>query len=334
MVSNTSISIIAPVYNAEKYLSTMIESVLMQSYTNWELILINDGSKDASDSIINNYRQKDNRIRCFNQINSGPSIARNKGITEANGSYLTFIDSDDWVSPDYLDKLVQPMLTYDTDLVCAGYYEVNSKFPQGLKLHDFSEDQFNQNIDRKTYQSNLFTGVSGVLWGKLFKKSIFQNNNIELHPKLRLSEDLLAVLEYSRFIDKVFIIPDSIYYYNRLDDGGLSGKLNIEKYANLETLFQEIDKYSEDLNFLDLEAIKSKRKYSFMVQLLKDNSYSKKEFYKIAEFLVEKNSSFDPKFLQQNKVNNLILKNIFNGNYLISFTIVNVYKFLNRIKNG
>ena len=328
------ISIITPVFNAERHLPKMLESILKQTYLNWELILINDGSKDSTANLISKYEKKDQRIRCLSQANSGPSIARNKGIAESKGTCLTFIDADDWVSPEYLHKLIQPMLTYDTDLVCAGYYEVNAKYPHGLKLHDFREDYFSQNIDRKTYQSNLFTGVSGVLWGKLFKKDIFQRHNIQLHPKLRLSEDLLAILEYSRYIDKVFIIPDSIYYYNRLDDGGLSGKLNIEKYANLETLFQEIDIYSEDLSFLDLEAIKSKRKYSFMVQLLKDNSYSKKEFYKIADFLFEKNFSTDSRVLQHSKVNNLILKNIFNGNYLISFTIVNVYKFLNRIKNG
>ncbi|WP_313114947.1 glycosyltransferase family 2 protein [Aequorivita sediminis] len=328
------ISIIIPIYNASANLDDCLSSIRNQTYKNFEVLLINDGSTDGSAEIIQKYVNCDKRFLSFLQSNSGPSVARNLGIQGAKGNYLSFIDADDWVHPEYLKKMLDPMLTHNTDLVCAGYYEVNPKSPKGLKLHDFEEEFFNKKLSKQMYQSNLFNGVSGVLWGKLFKKTIFHDHNINLHTELRLSEDLLAVLEYSRYIDKVFIIPDSIYYYNRLDDGGLSGKLNIEKYANLETLFQEIDNYSEDLDFLDLEAIKSKRKYSFMVQLLKDNSYSKKEFYKIADFLVEKNFSIDSRVLLHNKVNNLILKNIFNGNYLISFTIVNIYKFLNRIKNG
>lgn len=89
------ISIIVPVYNAEKQLSTMIESVLSQSYMYWELILVNDGSTDSTNQILNEYIQKDKRIRSFNQINSGPSVARNKAIEEANGKYLAFIDADE-----------------------------------------------------------------------------------------------------------------------------------------------------------------------------------------------------------------------------------------------
>src|SRR5699024_5726799 len=198
------------------------------------------------------------------------------------GKYLSFIDADDWVNSIYLEKLIEPMLTTTTttDLICGGYYEVNSKFPKGLKLHDFKKEQFHENLPKQTYQSNLFNEVSGVLWAKLFKRAIFQENNIELHPELKFSEDLIAVLEYSTFIQNAYILPDSIYYYNRLNEDGLSGQLNIENYKDLKILISEIRKFKYELHFLDLNKIINKRKYDFMIKLLKDHIDSKKDFYK------------------------------------------------------
>lgn len=326
------ITVIIPVYNAERYIKRCLKSVTSQSYKNFEVILINDGSTDSSESIIKKYINADNRFRYFSQNNSGPSFARNLGIKKAKGDYLSFIDADDWVSPDYLEKLITPMLNNGTDLVCAGYYEVNPRFPKGLKLHDFREELFNKNINKKSFQSNLFNGVSGVLWGKLFKKEIFDCNNILLNPNLTLSEDLLAVLEYSRFIDKVFIIPDAIYYYNRLDESGLSRGLNLEKYLSLKVFFKEVERFREELSFLDLELIKDKRKYSFMIQLLKDQSRSKKEYYKIADFLVENESPLDPNIFQRKQLDKLILRDIFNGNYFRSWILLRVYKTVKQMK--
>lgn len=186
-MSETIISIITPIYNAEKQLPKMLATVIAQTYVNWELILVNDGSTDSSLAIIEAHAHEDERIRVFAQSNAGPSVARNVGIQHAQGKYLTFIDADDWVEVDWLEKLLHAMTNFDVDLVCAGYYEVNPKFPQGLKLHDFEPHDFDQIIDRISYQSNLFNGVSGVLWGKLFKRSIFQENKILLHPDLKLA---------------------------------------------------------------------------------------------------------------------------------------------------
>lgn len=328
------ISIIVPVFNAEKQLPRMLDSAIRQSYVNWEMILVNDGSSDNSESILRKYVHQDLRFRYFTQINSGPSIARNRGIQEAKGKYMTFIDADDWVRPDYLEKLIQPMLKTDTDLVCAGYFEVNPQFPDGLKLHDFPVENFNQIVEKREYQSNLFNGVSGVLWAKLFKKEIFIENNIQLPHNLRFSEDLIAVLDYSRFIKKAFIIPDAIYYYNRLNDDGLSGRLNTRKFQDLDLFFQEMDRFKQELNFLDLNAIKNKRKYSFMIQLLKDHSNSRKEFYEVADFLVKKESPFNSTLLQENKMNNFALKSIFKGNYFQSWVLLRTYQLLKKYKNG
>lgn len=328
------ISIITPVYNAEKHLSKMLDSVIKQSYKEWELILVNDGSTDNSAQIIKAYLSKDDRIRFFSQSNAGPSMARNKGVANAKGTYLSFIDADDWITQDYLHKLINPMLNHSTDLVCAGYYEINPQFPLGLKLHDFKKEQFNQNLDKQTYQTNVFKGVSGVLWAKLFKSQIFIENDIQFHPELRLSEDLIAVLEYSFHIQRAYILPDSIYYYNRLAEDSLSGRSSINHYKGLILLIKEIKKLKNEIPFLDLDVITNKRKYSFMIQLLKDHSFSKHEFYKTADFLVENESPLDPNIFQNNKINDQVLKAIFQGNYFYSWSIMKTYLLLKRIKNG
>ena len=332
LIQTPLISVIIPIYNVENYLSRCLESVILQTYKNIEVILVNDGSVDATAKVVQKYLNVDPRLKYFYQGNSGPSVARNTGIKEAKGKYLAFIDADDWVSPEYMEKLIAPMMAIETDLVCGGYYEVNPKFPKGLKLHDFSEKHFNQNLNQRDYQSNIFEGVNGVLWAKLFKKEIFIDNNILLHPELRLSEDLIAVLEYSRYIKNVFILPDSIYFYNRLTTGGLSGHLNIEKYKNLKIYFEELDKFKEELYFVDLKDIKNKRKYSFMAQILQDHAGSKKQFYEIADILVENESPLDPHLFQKNKLNNFILNGIFKGHYFQSWMVARTYQILRSMK--
>ena len=326
------ISIITPVYNAEKNLSKMLDSVLAQTYTQWELILVNDGSTDRTEKIIKEYVQNESRILSFHQSNAGPSVARNKGIEEAKGNYLSFVDADDWISPDYLVKLIEPMLQTEIDLVCAGYYEVNPKFPKGLKLHDFKQDKYNQIISKKEFQSNLFNGVSGVLWAKLFKKEIFKSNAIALIPQMHLSEDLIAVLEYSFYIKSAFVIPESIYYYNRKDETGLSGKLTIANYGDLQRFLNEIDKHRNELYFLNLDSIKRQREYSFMIKILKDHMASKEQYFKVAKFIAKKENSLRPAISQDNKFNNIILNLVFEKKYFQSWLILKAFNILRSVK--
>lgn len=326
------ISIITPVYNAEKYLARTLESIISQSYSNWELILVNDGSTDDSSAIIARYAHNDLRIKVINQENAGPSVARNTGILKAEGTYLNFIDADDWVTTDYLEKLMYAMKDH-IDLVCAGYFEINSNYPEGLQLHDFNQNQQNKIISKKEFQTNLFNGVTGVLWGKLFKKDIFDKKKIQLNSNLKLSEDLLAVLEYSKYIKNVYIIPDAIYYYNRANSG-LSGKLKISNYFDIKTLIKELEKYTQELNFIDIKALANKRKYNFMVKLLNDSADSKSEFYEVADFLVKNEDHFYKDFLQDHLFNDKLLQFVFAGKYLQAWVIIKIYKFGRKIKNG
>jgi len=327
------VSIIVPVYNAEKNLHKTLDSILSQSYSNWELILIDDGSIDLSAEIIAEYAQKEKRIRYLHQVNSGPSHARNKGIDEARGKYLTFIDADDWVRSDYLEKLVQAVDT-NVDLICAGYFEVNKKYPKGLQLHDFLLAKQNRIISKEEFQSNLFDGVSGVLWAKLFKAEILRKHNIRLNENLKLSEDLVAVMEYSHHIKNAFIVADPLYYYNRLDESGLSGKLKINHYKDIGIIIKEIKNNCNEWAFLEVDHIIRKRKYDFVVKLLKDQSISYKEFTETAKFVVDNFSYTDLKTHSSPILNATLLKWIFSHKCLQAWLLLKTYTFLRKIKNG
>lgn len=329
------ISIICPIFNADQNLHRMLESVIAQSYPIWELILVNDGSTDSSLDILEDYKKVDNRLRVISQSNAGPAIARNNGIDQAKGDFLCFIDADDFVSKDYLEKLIQPILVDESiDLVCGGYFELNSKYPKGLRLHDFKTEKYNKVISRAEFHNNLFQGVTGVLWGKIFKSEIFRNNAIRLHPELRLSEDLLAVLEYSIHIEKVYIVPDALYYYNRMDESSLSGKAKISNYKDLMLLNYEIKKNEDKLSFLNLDAILSQRKFAFLSKLLMDHSKNRNDFYKIADFIVSKEKLKSSGKYCQSPINNKILKWIFDGKYFKAWLLLKAYSLGRKIKHG
>ena len=111
------ISVIVPVYNVEKYLPRCIESILRQTYPHFELILVDDGSLNKSGAICDRYAKKDARVKVIHKENAGISTARNAGVDMAQGEYISFVDSDDWVREDYLEKLLTPMLQYDVQMV-------------------------------------------------------------------------------------------------------------------------------------------------------------------------------------------------------------------------
>ena len=165
------ISVIVPVYNAEKYISRCVDSVLKQTYSDWELLLVDDGSKDASLAILNDYAQKDRRIRTFHQENAGAGAARNVGLDNAIGDYIVFIDSDDFVEFDFFSLIIEK----NTDVV---FLDVNRR------KEDFSVDCIENlsmftNLPKEDVLRNQMTGK--MLWGgvrKAVKSKIIKDHKI------------------------------------------------------------------------------------------------------------------------------------------------------------
>lgn len=223
------ISIIIPVYNVSQYLNECIQSVINQSYQNFECILIDDGSSDGSEIICDQWTQHDNRIRVIHQPNQGVSKARNKGIAEAQGEYIAFIDSDDWIDSNYLNTLLRPIEESNVDLVVCG-----------LQQH-YSNEMF-KNYSYKTgiihierQDTKAFTDINKkfLLFGpviKLYKRTIIQTHNIHFPPEYTYGEDLLFNYNYLEYVKAIYIIDQCLYHYRIIGNGTLSSIKRINQF--------------------------------------------------------------------------------------------------------
>ena len=228
-MKKTIVSIIVPVFNVEKVLSQCIESVMAQTFSNFELLLIDDGSNDNSGKICDEFAQRDNRISVFHQKNQGVSKARNEGIKHSIGSYLCFIDSDDFVDPKYIERLVENM-NYNTLPIC-GIRFINAKIDFTPESKQVSFEKDSQHIE-KVLHNLYFTGPVC----KLFSRDVITNNGIAFDASMRLSEDLHFVLRYIQHIDNICLISEALYNY-RDPDGSIKYRItSIELSKNLERL--------------------------------------------------------------------------------------------------
>lgn len=219
------ISIIIPIYNAEPNLKRCINSILAQTTSDWELILINDGSIDRSLAICNEYVSEDSRIKLVNQQNRGVSCARNKGIEAAHGEYITFIDADDVIEPTYLKELYDS-LGYDM-VVTGFFYDDIPKIPQIRNMELSTKEDIIANLSEY-----LSTDFFCFPWGRMFKSSIIKNANIKFDEKLRFGEDHVFNWTYIKHTNSIKIIPKAFYHKMVENESGIG-------YKNLK--FEEID---------------------------------------------------------------------------------------------
>lgn len=211
------ISIIIPVYNAEKYLNACIDSVLDQTYSNIEVILVNDGSKDYSGDICNQYKSKDSRIKVVHLENGGVSRARNKGIEVCNGDYISFIDSDDTIDSDYIESFYD---SFEDDVEI--YIQGTNIIRQDGTIDKVSYEGIGINGIYEIFNTNKLCS-HGYAHGKIYHSTLIKNNNIKFREEIKFSEDLLFILECLLFTDKIKYIEKSGYNYF-LREGNASSK--------------------------------------------------------------------------------------------------------------
>lgn len=203
------ISVVLPLYNVEPYLDECIKSIVTQSYSDWELILIDDGSSDGSPKIAQRWLSKDSRIKYFRKDNGGVSSARNMGIARACGEYIMFVDSDDICHPRLLESLVSYMLKGIDIVGCTV-----EKFEEKFELHGMdnfiSEKLISLDQIYTCYSSN---GILHPPYGKVYRNGIIRDNNIRFIQNLQLGEDVLFNLEYFKYVKCGVFIDESFYYY-------------------------------------------------------------------------------------------------------------------------
>ena len=203
------ISIIIPVFNVEKYLKRCLESVLSQTYYNIEIILIDDGSQDKCGRICDEYAANDSRIVVIHKKNEGLSIARNCGIEMATGDYICFVDSDDYISPDYCQKLYNAIVTENADIAMCRFIRFSSdKCNESIKHN--GEKKVINSVDalKEIYLADgeLFT----VVWNKMYKKSVIGDIR---YPQNRINEDEFTTYKFFLNAKKIVEIYDVLYFY-------------------------------------------------------------------------------------------------------------------------
>ena len=202
------LSVIVPVYNTEKYLRRCIDSILSQTFTDFELLLIDDGSTDASPAICDEYVNADSRVRVFHKPNGGVSSARNLGLDNANGEWVTFIDSDDYVTPSLLEDYASRFST-NADLYIQGYIDVN-----GGNLHKMFKNEFLVFDDCFKESESLRKRVLySYTFNKLFRIDYIRRHNIRFDSTITMIEDTIFVFQYLTHIKSVCHIHAANYFY-------------------------------------------------------------------------------------------------------------------------
>lgn len=255
------ISVIAPIYNTEKYLRKCIESILSQSYRNIELLLINDGSPDSSAEICREYLDKDKRCYYFEKENGGLSDARNYGIERATGEYITFVDSDDFLMDLALEKLHATALLGESDLVVGGFCHFDSP-----NFYIFDRKRFGNlpiTIVEKEFAVNQMDEMFEVpflcystAWGKLYKSSLFKEIR---YPLGKYAEDQFTTWKLYLASEKIAVCNHTIYAY-RKNYEGLSLNFNLSHLDYIDALEERIEE-TKNIKGIDIEKTYKMYKY-------------------------------------------------------------------------
>ena len=223
------IPVIIPVYNQEEYVGACMDSLLDQSFEDFEVLAVNDGSTDASVSILEGYEQRDGRVQLIDQNNSGVSVARNNGLSHAKGEWVCFIDPDDYVAPDYLDTLLKAT-ERNTDIAmstCVAFDDQRSArqhfFPESFtaRAADEKVELFRQLMDGSYAQPKGFVTAIGVPWGKLYRHAFLQEHGLQFDAALPRMQDNLFNMQAFQLAHEIVYVDYAGYYYRM---GGLSAR--------------------------------------------------------------------------------------------------------------
>ena len=227
------ISVVIPVYGVEQYIAECLDSVIAQTYKNLEIIVINDGTKDASAEIAKEYAKKDARIKVYDFENGGLSAARNRGVLLANGDYIAFLDSDDWLAPNMYEVLLDAIIANDADMAKCGFCETDGKKSD---IVTFDDNHITEGFSNY-FKGVLWTIVTNALYKRELAKKVAYPINV-------VHEDNYASGMYIHYANKVAVVKDVFYYY-RINYSGISKsgvKRPLDKCIAISKLISDLDK--------------------------------------------------------------------------------------------
>lgn len=280
-MENKKVSIIVPVYNVELYIEDCLNSLLNQTYSNYEIILINDGSTDNSIEICSKYSDK--KIKIFNQNNKGVSIARNVGISLATGQYIMFVDADDMVFENYIENLITSIEETNTDMVVCGYTKEKTELVNKKNSQEIKGEIINANTMLENMMANNLQ--EGYLWNKIFKKSIINDNSLEFKEGVNVWEDLYFVIEYLSKSNKIFAINEKLYYYRTREGSAVNRKETatdlVGKIKILELIMKNYNLIINSKNYYGIKRMYITVLLKYLLQIKKNKEFIKEKLSKV-----------------------------------------------------
>lgn len=242
-MEEAKVSIIVPVYNVEEYLKRCIQSIMQQTYSNLEILLIDDGSTDHSGAMCNEYANRDKRIRVIHKENGGLSDARNTGIEASTGEYLLFIDSDDYVDIHLVQSLLERLYYDNTDMVVCGIEKVD------VEEHIITEPAWtlkDQTLSRKEYWQEFYKNSTVpyvVAWNKLYKKQLFKQIR---YPRGKIHEDEFVIHKILAECNSISVVGKKLYYYVQRQNSIMNRGYDSRRLQVLEAFANRMDYFLEE----------------------------------------------------------------------------------------
>jgi glycosyltransferase involved in cell wall biosynthesis len=276
--SRPLVSVIVPIYNIENFIDECVKSITHQSYTNLEIILVDDGSTDSSGKIADKYSAKDKRIRVFHKHNGGLSDARNYGLLKAQGSLISFVDGDDFVTSDFIERLVVTLENDSSDIACCSYYKYfnQNKIMTSSKGNGKHHETYT-NIDAIYSSFGFHSPVKVLAWNKIYKKSIFDDNSIRF-PKDKINEDNLTIYKLLFFANKISFIDDRLVYYRQRSGSIMHRKIDKKDIERRFDIISETKYWLEEHGIDSNNIIRRYRNMVFIaivVELLRAGQFAK-----------------------------------------------------------
>ena len=330
------ISIIIPVYNGEKYLKRCLKSLEKQSYKNFEVIIVDDGSKDKTNKICNDFVKKNNNFFYHYKDNSGVSDSRNFGISLAKGKWVTFIDCDDYATSDYLERLVEN-INKDSEFVISNYFvdregqisECPVRMDNSVDKNNFIDLILCEKFASKEF--NIMHKGARTVWGKLYKRDILKKNNIIFQKGIKLFEDGIFQIEYINHINNITITNYPIYYYF-LNNESATHKYHPNRFDEdqnkIDYLNKILDKKNnESYNIFKFELLCSFTRTCLFHKSNTNNYFNKRKTLKN----ILKNNDYNISF---NNISKYLSKPKKVFYILLKYKLVDVYMLLMIISRG
>lgn len=271
MCNTPLLSIIVPVYNVEKYIRNCLDSILAQDFTNYEVILVDDGSTDNSGMICDQYASDNSSFKCIHKPNGGLPSARKCGYKASQGEYVAFVDSDDWIAPDMYSKMCQALSDTQADIVLCDYTAVMPDREELCTTHFLPGFYDKNRLETEVYPFMIYSGtfykygIAPNFWNKIFRRELLQSHLFQVPDDVVNGEDVLATYSCILEASSIYIINKSLYYYRSNADSLSRRTMPVTRLSENHKMFQT---FLDVINVSSYPYMQKQLDYFFVYQCL------------------------------------------------------------------